>query len=348
MVKIFECLISNVGDITCNFLRPQFGVTCSALKLGNMNRSVNIFFHDLLRDNDSILKVVSIPRHEGHKDVTSKCKFTTFGVRSISQHITDLDLISTIAYWALVQASTRIGTHELTQWISKDTFARITFNSGHIAEEFLIRNWHFTVLRGDDNLCCSSCDNTISFSGNDSPRILGGLCLKSGSYKWRIGNEKRHSLTLHVCTHECTVSIIVFEEWNNPCGYRDQLLGRNVHIFHGSWVNLDKFTTFTCSYFFRKEVSFAINRVVRLSDEKVFLLVSGNILDLVAYFSFFNTPIRCLNEPKLVNTCVGAEGVDQTNVWTLGSLNRADTSVVRCVNVSNFETGTVAVQTTRP
>ena len=124
---------------------------------------------------------------------------------------------------------------------------------------------------------------------------------------------------------------------------------------HCARINLDELTTFaggdTSGWLgatsFLNEVSFFIDGVVGLSNEVFLFLVSSNVFDLVSDLTLLNEAVRSFDESKLVNTSVGAERVNQTNVRTLGGFNRANTSVVRRVNVSNFEACSVAVKTTR-
>ena len=116
---------------------------------------------------------------------------------------------------------------------------------------------------------------------------------------------------------------------------------------NGLGINLDKLAALAGSDFLSQEVAFFVNRVVRLRNEEFFLLIRGDIFNLIADFTVLYQTIRSLNKSKLVNTSVGAKRVDQTNVWTLRGLNRADTAVVRSVHVAHFKASTVTVQTTR-
>ncbi len=49
-----------------------------------------------------------------------------------------------------------------------------------------------------------------------------------------------------------------------------------------------------------------------------------------------------LYKAVLVDPCKGSQGVDQTDVGTFGGLNGAHSSVVRIVDVSDLESGTVS------
>ncbi len=55
--------------------------------------------------------------------------------------------------------------------------------------------------------------------------------------------------------------------------------------------------------------------------------------------------VRCLNKTILVDTRIACQGVDQTDVGTFGSLDRAHSSVVCIVNVSDLESCTVSGKT---
>ena len=103
-----------------------------------MNGGVDVLFDDFFRDDDGILKVVSIPWHERHQNIAAESKLTTFCVGTICKHITNLHLISAVADRFLVETGASVRTHKLTQWISKNALGRIAFHSGHITEELLI------------------------------------------------------------------------------------------------------------------------------------------------------------------------------------------------------------------
>ena len=57
-----------------------------------------------------------------------------------------------------------------------------------------------------------------------------------------------------------------------------------------------------------------------------------------------DAPERRLHEAELVDLGVGRQGADETDVGTLGSLDRADPAVMAVVNVTDVEPGTLAAQ----
>ena len=79
----------------------------------------------------------------------------------------------------------------------------------------------------------------------------------------------------------------------------------------------------------------------------ILFLVGGKIFDLFRHMGILARTVRRLDEAELVDAGVGAEGVDQTDVRTFRSLNRADTTVVGRMNITHFKAGAVTIQTAR-
>src|SRR5699024_8882091 len=106
----------------------------------------------------------------------------------------------------------------------------------------------------------------------------------------------------------------------------------------------------TTGYVLVDEVSLFVQRLVRLRYMVVILLVRGHIYNLIGNtrvlrIRVVNLAVRSLHEAVLVNSCIGCKGVDQTDIRTLGSLDRTHSSVVRIVYVADLESGSVSGQT---
>ena len=86
-----------------------------------------------------------------------------------------------------------------------------------------------------------------------------------------------------------------------------------------------------------------------LGDNLVFLKLGGQIdrILLEVDHAVDHFAVRRLDETKVVDLCEHAERRNQTDVRTFRGLNRTQTAVVRVVNVTDFETGTVTRQTAR-
>jgi len=94
-------------------------------------------------------------------------------------------------------------------------------------------------------------------------------------------------------------------------------------------------------------MSFCVKCLIRLCYMVVILFISGHVNNFVSYtrihrIRFINLTVRCLNKSVLIQLCIRCKGVDQTDVRTLRSLDRAHSSVMGIVNVSNLESGSVS------
>ena len=69
-IQVLQGIFPNIGDIPGDFLFTLLGVTSLHLKFFNMNGGVHIFFNQLFTNDDGILKVVTTPRHERHKNIS--------------------------------------------------------------------------------------------------------------------------------------------------------------------------------------------------------------------------------------------------------------------------------------
>ena len=140
----------------------------------------------------------------------------------------------------------------------------------------------------------------------------------------------------------------MFEERDQTGSHGNELLWRNVHVVHFRWKRFDELAAFfTGSDALRLESALFVDRIVRLGDEEVFLLVGCQVFNFVGDLRVHHAAIRSFDETEFVDASIGTHRVDETNVRTFGSFDRADPAVVRWVNVADFEASTVAVETTR-
>ena len=70
--------------------------------------------------------------------------------------------------------------------------------------------------------------------------------------------------------------------------------------------------------------------------------------DVVDHTAVFYAAVWRLDEAVVVDAGIAAQRRDQSDVRTFRRFNRADASVVRRVNVADFESGAFTRQTARP
>src|SRR5262249_36573220 len=142
-----QSLFADIRDVVSDFLRSELRITCTDLELIDVNGSVNVFLHDLLRDHDSILEVVAVPWHERDEYVATERQLAMIGVRPIGDDLTALHMLAFANDRFLIHAGTGVRPHEFPKLVNVDP----SLGNGLY---LLFALGQMTVLR-DDNLVSS-------------------------------------------------------------------------------------------------------------------------------------------------------------------------------------------------
>src|SRR5208282_2668057 len=194
------------------------GVACFDFVLLDVNRGVVIVLHELFADKDGVFKVVPAPGHESHEHVAAKSEFAAFGTRTVSKDLALLYAIADANERLLADASVLVGALELDELIDV---------RAHFAAE------HAGVIgfdAHDDALRIDLIDDAFALAKHDRAGIARSDALHAGADERRFPANQRHSLALHVGTHERAVGVVVLEERNQAGGNGDELLRRNVDV----------------------------------------------------------------------------------------------------------------------
>ena len=118
-----------------------------------MDCGVPIFFHHPLGDKNGILKVVTIPGHEGHQHILAQCQLTHIRRRTIGQYVTTRHHVTGFHQRLLIDTGILVGTGVFGQIINIHT--RLT-RSGFIIIDTHhnttgIHHIHLTATRGDNS-----------------------------------------------------------------------------------------------------------------------------------------------------------------------------------------------------
>ncbi len=81
----------------------------------NVNTGVSIVVNKFLTDDDSIFKVVAIPRHKCDKHISTQSEFTMTGGSTISKDSTFFNFLAKFNKRPVVLASMFVETHELAK-----------------------------------------------------------------------------------------------------------------------------------------------------------------------------------------------------------------------------------------
>ncbi|KON62674.1 hypothetical protein KOEU_38420 [Komagataeibacter europaeus] len=165
-----------------------------------MDGSEAIFLNYTLGHQDGVFEVVAVPRHERHTHVLAQRQFTQVSGRAICQHVAALDWLTQIHTRHLVDTGVLVRTGVLGQVINIDTcFAR---------EHLVFVNFN------NDTGSIHVLDHTATSSYGSNTGVNSYSTFHTGTYQRLVSAQGWNRLTLHVRTHQCTVGVIVFQEWN--------------------------------------------------------------------------------------------------------------------------------------
>ncbi len=306
----------------------------------DVDRREDVVLHKALRDDDGVLEVVSLPRHERHEQVLAQGQFTMVGGGPVGQQLVGTHLVAGLYPGPLVDAGVLVGTLELEQLVAELAF--------------------LAVVDGD----------RVAVDGQDRAGLSGqhhvggvecGPDLDARADVRRLGTHQRHGLTLHVGAHQGAVGVVVLEERDQRRGDRDDLLRRDVHeldLFRrhvrdlGGGAEEDGLLELQVQVLERGrlrrpthedalvlEGAIVVQRRVGLGDDVLLLLVGGEVDDLVGDLALRHDAVGRLDEPEQVHLSVGGQRTDEADVRTLGRLDRTHAPVVREVDVADLEAG---------
>src|SRR5262249_55406589 len=86
------------------------------------------------------------------------------------------------------------------------------------------------VHANDDAFAVDRVHDTRAAADNNRARVTSGNAFHAGADVGRFGAQQRHSLALHVRTHQRAVGVVVFEERNQRGSDRDKLFRADVHV----------------------------------------------------------------------------------------------------------------------
>ena len=208
-------------------------------------------------------------------------------------------------------------------------------------------------ISADDDLVGSGALNdTGILSQYTHTGVNGCFACDTGINNRSLCRQKRHCLTLHVRSHQRTVRIIVLQERNHGSCHGEYHLRGYVHQVDILLLERSCLFSVTSRNVIMNEIAIFIQWLIRLCNNEVVLFISGQINNIirntrVLRICLINHTIWRLDKSIGVYSCIRCQRVDQTDVRTLRGLNRAHTSIMGVVNISNLESGTISGQTAR-
>ncbi len=331
--EILQCVVTDVGHFTGDFFRSQFGIARFQRIFFNMKRSVHVFTNQALVQQDGVLVVITFPGHKADESVLTERYLAVGGGGTVGNDLPCFHRLSHTDNGTLVKAGALVGSLELQERI------------------FV---FHTVAAGNDDPVRVHKFNDAVVLCADNDTGVNGSLVFHTGTDNRGIRHHQRHSLLLHVGTHQCTGVIVVFQEGNHCRCDRHDHLRRNVHIVDVGSGYFTEDVLIVCRNLFVNEMIVGTERFVRLCDNVLIFHVGRHIIHFIGdnvvngtvrQFDVGNAAVRRLDKAVVGNTGVGRQIRNQTDVRAFGGFNRAHTAVVRIVNVTNLERSTVTGQT---
>ena len=323
--------LRQVRDIAGDFFCAQFGIARHHIQFFDVDGGIAVFCHHFFRNQNRVFVVVTIPRHEGDGHVLTQSQFAQVGRSTVGHHVTTSQHIAFVHNRTLVDVGWLVRTGVFHQVVN--VYAHFTSNGFFI----VYTNHHAT--------CVYRFNHTATARHDSSRRVNRHRALNTCTYQWFVSTQARHSLTLHVGAHQCTVGVIVFQEWNQwGCNWHDLTCG-HVHVLNAVWCCQNGFAFFATSHQFVSQCAFFIQFGIGLCNHIATFFNRRQVIDLVGYFAINHTAVWGFQETIFIGTRIHRQRVDQTNVWTLWCFNRTHTTIMGWVYVTHFKACTFTCQT---
>ena len=299
-----------------------------------MNRGEAVFLDDTLGNQDRVLKVVAVPRHEGNEHILPQRQFPQIRGRAIRQHIATRDNIARLDQRFLVDTGVLVGT---------GVFGEIVNIYPQTARLY------FIIIDLDDNTRrINEINHPTTFSTHQHTGIAGNGALHASTHQRLVSTQCRHRLALHIRAHQCTVGVVVFKEGNKRSRNGNNLFRRDVHIVNAIGARQHKFIFKTRRNQVITERAVFIEGSIRLGNDIFGFFNSGKVFRFHCHLAINHLAIRRFKKTIFIGLGINGERINQTDVRTFRRFNRTKTAIVSRMHVAYFKTGAFAGQTARP
>ena len=328
VVEVAQRLLGAVGDVASDLLLAELRRAGVDLVLLDVDRGELVVLHEALGEDDGVLEVVALPRHEGHHQVLAERHLAAVGGGAVGEHLAGLDLLAGVHAGLLVNQSALVGAHELLQLVL------VVLALGGLHRD----------LVGVDEL-----DGPCGARQQHVPGVERRATLHPGPDQGRVGLQQRHGLALHVGAHQRAVGVVVLEERDHRRGDRPDLLGGDVHEVDVLGPHRHVLPGLGAAEDLRalELASLGVDRGVGLGDQLLLLLGGVEVHDLLGHHAVLDHPVGRRDEAVLGDLREGGERADQADVRPLGGLDRAHAPVVGGVHVAHLDRGALAGQAAR-
>ena len=119
-VEVLQRFLRNVRNVARDFLRPELGVAGHRLEFLDVDRGEDVVLDDALGEQDRILEVVAVPRHERDEHVAAEREIAEIGRGTVGDDVALLHPVANLHQRLLVDAGRLVGALELHQPVDVD------------------------------------------------------------------------------------------------------------------------------------------------------------------------------------------------------------------------------------
>ena len=115
LVEVLQDLLGQVRDVARDLFGTELGVAGVDLVLVDVDRREHVVLHEPLAQDDRVLEVVALPRHERDEQVLAERELAVIGRRAVGEDVALLDLVALAHQRLLVDARVLVRPLELEQ-----------------------------------------------------------------------------------------------------------------------------------------------------------------------------------------------------------------------------------------
>ncbi len=117
LVEVLQGFLADVRDVASDFFLAELGVAGDALELLDVNRGEDVVLGDALGDEDRVLEVVTLPRHERDEHVLAERELAHVGRRTVREDVASLHPLARADDRLLVEAGRLVRPLELVELV---------------------------------------------------------------------------------------------------------------------------------------------------------------------------------------------------------------------------------------
>ena len=320
--------LAEAGDVARDFLRAELGVARDHRQLLDVDRRVAIVGNHALGDQDRVLVVVAVPRHERDQHVLAERQLAHVGRRTVGDHVAQSDDVADADQRPLVDVGILVAARVFRQVV--DVHADVAGRGFGIVDPH------------DDPVGVDVIDLAAAARLHRGARVDGRRALDPGAHERLLRAQAGHRLPLHVRAHQRAVGVVVLEERDQRRGHRHDLRRRDVHVVDLVRGSQHELVLAAAGHELVFQAPHLVQLRVRLRDHVLTFLDGRQVVDLVGDLALHHLAVGRLEEAVLVGSGVQRERVDEADVRAFGRLDRAHSAVVGRVHVAHLEAGALA------